>query len=141
MLKEEEIKKQTLAMSYFRFQRDGGGGAVLLLKTSPILVSQLFWNSNNVPPIQAGPAEPSAAPGPAPRPSGQDEIWRSAGSEMDPSPGPGTFRKLSHLLSCSVLSGILHLCSTRAQCSRGQERHTSFSPFTGLPLRASKLRS
>lgn len=52
MLKEEEIKKQTLAMSYFRFQRDGGGGAVLLLKTSPILVSQLFWNSNNVPPIQ-----------------------------------------------------------------------------------------
>lgn len=51
MLKEEEIKKQTLAMSYFRFQRDGGG-AVLLLKTSPILVSQLFWNSNNVPPIQ-----------------------------------------------------------------------------------------
>ena len=38
-------------MSYFRFQRDGGG-AVLLLKTSPILVSQLFWNSNNVPPIQ-----------------------------------------------------------------------------------------
>lgn len=23
-----------------------------MLKTSPILVSQLFWNSNNVPPIQ-----------------------------------------------------------------------------------------
>lgn len=49
---EEGIKKQTPDMTLLQVPEGWkqGRGAVLLLKTLPLLVFQLFWNSGNVPP-------------------------------------------------------------------------------------------
>lgn len=93
MLTEEGIKKQTPDMTLLQVPEGWkqGRGAVLLLKTLPLLVFQLFGNSGNDPPTPG--LQGQALPlGLSHDPSRHDQIWGVMGSEMDPSPRSGNFR-------------------------------------------------
>lgn len=109
-----------------------GRGAVLLLKVSPFLVSQRSWNSSNVPPTQD--LQSQALPlGLIQDPLGMIRFGEAWGVKWTPPQGRGLSEAESlAFLFISVLSGILHPPTARAQCSTGQEPHTSFklSPLT-----------